>query len=195
MPSAGHTPLGGSGSGFAVWHGRCNGRGMMPDAYCSDPNPMSDEAVERLLADLRTSDARTALGRFRPQELALEVQRHATAAQFTRFELVSSEKELIVLIVWLPGQFSPAHDHGGSTCTFRILRGIATEQRFERAGGDRVRLVEEDRFLPGSVVSCDGQDIHALGNDAANAEALVTLHVYRPRPAMNEYTIDSGGAS
>lgn len=156
---------------------------------------MSDQTVQRLLADLRTSDARTALGRFRTDDLALDVQRHATSAQFTRLELVSSEKELIVLIVWLPGQFSPAHDHGGSTCTFRIVRGIATEQRFERAGGDRARLVEEDRFLPGSIISCDGQDIHAIGNDPANAEPLVTLHVYRPRPEMNKYRIEPGGAA
>lgn len=168
---------------------------MLRDPRCQSASPLSEAASNRLLSDLCNLDARAALGKVRPGDVAPDIQRYAAADQYARFELESSEEALIVLIVWLPGQFSPAHDHGGSTCTFRILRGIATEQRFERAVGDRVRLVEEDRFLPGSIVSCDGQDIHALGNDAANAEPLVTLHVYRPRPAMNEYTIDPGGAS
>ena len=108
--------------------------------------------------------------------------------------MVSSVEELIVLIVWLPGQFSPPHDHGGSTCTLRIMRGIATEQRFERVADGRVRVVEEDRYIPGSIVSCDGADIHSLGNDRTNADPLVTLHVYRPRPVMNEYAIEPGGS-
>jgi len=168
---------------------------MLSDSCCQFSNPLSEGAVDRLLADLRTVDARAALRRVRQDDLVPDIQRYGTVARYARFELVSSDEELIVLIVWLPGQFSPAHDHGGSACTLRIMRGLATEQRFERAGDDRVSMIEEDRFLPGSIVSCDGQDIHALGNDRVNTEPLVTLHVYRPRPVMNEYRIGSGGES
>jgi predicted metal-dependent enzyme (double-stranded beta helix superfamily) len=167
---------------------------MLPDSRCQSSSPLSDAAVDRLLADLRAMDARAALGRVRPEDVDPNADRYATADRYARFELVSPEEALIVLIVWLPGQFSPAHDHGGSACTFRVLRGIATEQRFERTTDRRVRAVEEDRFLPGSIVSCDGEDIHAMGNDASSAGPLVTLHVYRPRPEMNEYVIEPGGA-
>jgi len=116
----------------------------------------------------------------------------ASQDQYQRIELAASDQQIIVLIIWRPGQFSPPHDHGGSQCVFRVLSGIATEQRFSPAGDSCAALVEEDHFLPGSIVSCNGQDIHAMGNDAENAQTLVTLHIYRPRPVMREFSILAG---
>lgn len=165
---------------------------MLPTSPRPPLTPLAPAALARLLEDLRSGGPRTALARVRSQDCVLEGLRHAAPDRYTRFELAATTRELVVLIVWLPGQFSPAHDHGGSHCIVRILQGVATEQRYEVVGDDRVTLIEEDRFLPGSIVSCDGEDIHAMGNDEASSEPLVTLHVYRPRPLMREYRIVSG---
>ena len=139
--------------------------------------------------------ARSALERVSPQDIAEHLAGRAKPDQYTRIELAASAAELVVLAIWLPGQFSAAHDHGGSSCTLRVLRGVATEQRFERVAKGRMRVAEEDRCVAGSILSCDAADIHALGNDAAGAEPLVTLHVYRPRPVMNPYIIEPGGGA
>lgn len=93
----------------------------------------------------------------------------------------------VVLIAWLPGQFSDIHDHDGVDCVFRVLRGVAVERRYSLDGEGNARLVSEDRYLPGSVVLSTDEDIHALGNDAASAETLITLHVYRAEARMRVY--------
>jgi predicted metal-dependent enzyme (double-stranded beta helix superfamily) len=87
----------------------------------------------------------------------------------------------------LPGQFSDIHDHDGVDCVFRVLRGVAVERRYSLDGQGHARLVSEDRYLPGSVVLSTNEDIHALGNDAASGETLITLHVYRPEARMRVY--------
>jgi predicted metal-dependent enzyme (double-stranded beta helix superfamily) len=138
-------------------------------------------------------DPRVVLTSVDPAALDLIELPEPTADRYGRREVYSDDELTVVLIVWLPGQFSVPHDHGGSACNLRVMRGVATEQRFELRKDGRVRVVEEDRFLAGSIVSCDGQDIHALGNDAESSEPLVTLHVYQPRPAMTEYVAVEGG--
>jgi cysteine dioxygenase len=132
---------------------------------------------------------RAALGRVRAIDFVEHLPRHLASDTYTRIELEATDAGLIVLILWKPGQFSRAHDHGGSRCSFRVLQGVATERRFKRLDADRVVLVDEDRFLPSSIVSCNGDEVHAMGNDPASAELLVTLHIYRPRPAMREYLV------
>lgn len=107
---------------------------------------------------------------------------------YTRFELVESESVRIVLIVWQPGAFTPPHDHGGSDCTFVVLQGTATEKRYEYTNNSgRVTLVETDHIRVGQVASCNGQHIHAMGNDSTADQQLITLHLYRPRPDMREH--------
>ncbi len=170
-------------------------QGMLSEPYCPSRPPLPEKALARLLGILRSGDPRVSLGRVGPEDLLLDAWQHGSRDCRRRFELSSTEEESIILIIWLPGQFSPAHDHGGSRCIFRILQGVATEQRFDLRGEGRVALVEEDRFLSGSIVSCDGEDIHAMGNDQENVEPLVTLHIYRPRPVMREYQIVSGDLS
>lgn len=166
---------------------------MAVDSTSPQLAPLAHHAVARLLEDLRSSPPRAALGRVNPADFARLQPRHTSEEKYTRLELVATDAELVVLIVWLPGQFSQAHDHGGSRCSFRVLQGVATERRYEAVDDSHATPVEEDRFLPGSIVSCDGDEIHAMGNDPASSEPLVTLHVYRPRPMMREYHVVQGG--
>lgn len=159
--------------------------------------PPLRERVARLFGAPDSTDARAALAALEVEDGDIAALGAVSTAHHTRFELLSTPNVLVVLIVWLPGQFGPAHDHGGASCVFRVVRGTAREQRFERIDGPpgadgrhRVVLVEEDHFVAGAIVSCDGQDIHALGNPAADGQRLVTVHVYRPAPVMREYEVN-----
>lgn len=109
------------------------------------------------------------------------------SGRYTRRVLFQDDRVSVLLLGWLPGQASEIHDHGGSACCFRVLRGVAVEGRYEvDADGDAVE-VSRDAFLPGSVLGCDGTDIHAIANEAGADEPLVTLHVYRPAPVMRYF--------
>lgn len=119
--------------------------------------------------------------------------------RYTRKAIFMDDAVSVLLLGWLPGQATEIHDHGGggSACCFRVLQGIAVESRYEPdANGDAVE-VARDRFLPGSVLGCDGTDIHAIVNELAEGgggEPLVTLHVYRPAPVMRNYRLALGAA-
>src|SRR5688572_19841189 len=42
-----------------------------------------------------------------------------------------------LVLCWKNGQRSPIHDHFGSSCAVRVLRGTCTETIFEQAGADK----------------------------------------------------------
>ncbi len=125
---------------------------------------------------------------------ALLEQAEFSPDRYTRKVIFSDDALSVLLLGWLPGQASEIHDHGGSACCFRVLQGIAVESRYEPdANGDAVE-VSRDRFLPGSVLGCDGTDIHAILNEPAADDPLITLHVYRPAPVMRNYRPATGAA-
>lgn len=82
-----------------------------------------------------------------------------------------------LLLCWRPGQASPIHDHGGSSCAFRIVTGVGTESVFS-LDGDWVRAVAERTHPTGAVNSSQDGEIHELAN--RQARDLVTLHLYSP---------------
>lgn len=178
--------------GLLAWHGLCLPFWMPSIQDESVADGCCRSRLLRLASDLDRGDARALLAAVEADEIDHASLGRLEPETYTRFEIVSTEAVLLVLIAWRPGEFSPAHDHGGSSCLFRVLRGVATERRFAFRADGRVRTVEEERFLPGSIVACDGEDIHALGNDADQDEMLITLHVYRPRPKMRTYGVADG---
>jgi cysteine dioxygenase len=109
--------------------------------------------------------------------------------------LFQDEHVALVLNGWLPGQGSEVHDHPGALGAYRVLRGVATECRFEVDSQGYAIEIGSDDFLPGSVLGSEGTEIHALRNDAAASEPLVTLHVYRPPTGLRIYPVRRGGAS
>jgi hypothetical protein len=173
-----------------------SGKGGIAPTPRSPDEPHLRERVARLIGAPDSFDARAALAALEIEDGDIDALGAVSTAHHTRFELLSTPNVLVVLIVWLPGQYGPAHDHGGAACVFRVVRGTARERRYERIDGPpgaderhRVVLVEEDDFVAGAIVSCDGQDNHALGNPGADGQRLVTVHVYRPAPVMREYEI------
>ncbi|MBL1217837.1 MAG: hypothetical protein D8M59_10115 [Planctomycetes bacterium] len=86
-----------------------------------------------------------------------------------------------LLLCWCPGQESPIHDHHGSACGVRVIKGTLTETQFKRHPDGRLEQMLRSTLHAGKVCgSCDA-DIHIIGNEMADAgQNLITLHVYTP---------------
>jgi cysteine dioxygenase len=82
-----------------------------------------------------------------------------------------------LIICWKPGQRSPIHDHMGSSCVLKVLKGMATETKFKL--GDSGLAPDGTMLVPsGLVVASRDMDIHEVANEGTGV--LVTLHVYSP---------------
>jgi cysteine dioxygenase len=84
------------------------------------------------------------------------------------------------VLCWKNGQRSPIHNHSGSVCGLRVLRGTLTETRFEFAPNGHVKATESRDFGPGHVIGSADTDMHQVSNLQAGEAELVTLHVYSP---------------
>jgi cysteine dioxygenase len=84
------------------------------------------------------------------------------------------------LLCWKNGQRSPIHDHSGSACVVRVLRGTLTETLFERAPNGHVKASFSRDFAQGSLMGSEDTDIHQVSNLQAEGADLVTLHIYSP---------------
>lgn len=84
------------------------------------------------------------------------------------------------VLCWKNGQRSPIHDHKGSACGVRVLRGTLTQTVFEFAGNGHVKAIGSADFEPGSVCASHDMDLHQVSNLQAGDADLVTLHVYSP---------------
>jgi cysteine dioxygenase len=86
----------------------------------------------------------------------------------------------LLVLCWSNGQRSPIHDHAGSHCVVRVLRGVLTETQFEFAANAHVKAVGSRAYPRGSVLASKDRDLHQISNLEAGMADLVTLHVYSP---------------
>ena len=109
-------------------------------------------------------------------------------ADFIRFSEQAYARNLVragpwyhlLVLCWKNGQRSPIHDHAGSACALRVLRGVLTETLFEFTPNGHVKAVTSRDFPPGSVVASQDSDLHQVSNLQPGTADLVTLHVYTP---------------
>jgi cysteine dioxygenase len=85
-----------------------------------------------------------------------------------------------LVLCWRNGQRSPIHDHRGSSCGVRVLRGVATETRFRVSANGMVLATHSRELDEGCVCASEDADIHQMSNLQAGDADLVTLHVYSP---------------
>ncbi len=94
------------------------------------------------------------------------------------------------VLCWKNGQRSPIHDHTGSACVVRVLRGTLTETLFELAPNGHVKATFSRDFAAGSLTGSEDTDIHQVSNLQAENADLVTLHVYTPPlTQMNTFSL------
>lgn len=119
-------------------------------------------------------------------------------AEFIRFDDGHYRRNLVHsgpwhylwVMCWKNGQRSPIHDHVGSSCAVRVLRGTATVTLFEFAPHGHVKAVSSHDYPAGSVLANEDRDLHQVSNLQAGSAELVTLHVYSPPLLrMNTYSL------
>jgi cysteine dioxygenase len=111
-----------------------------------------------------------------------EIAEHVRFSErgYARNLMRSGEWYHLLILCWKNGQRSPIHDHAGSSCGIRVLRGTMTETRFEFAPNGDVKAVASKDYGPGSVQGSQDYDLHQISNLQADDADLVTLHIYSP---------------
>ncbi len=97
-----------------------------------------------------------------------------------------------LVLCWRNGQRSPIHNHRGSNCGVKVLRGVATETVFAK-GPNGMAYAVRSRDLPaGHTCASADEDMHQVSNLQAGGADLVTLHVYSPPLLrMDVFSLDS----
>jgi cysteine dioxygenase len=84
-----------------------------------------------------------------------------------------------LVLCWRAGQRSPIHDHRGSSCAVRVLKGVASETQFEKTREGLIYPSFTRKMPAGSVCASQDADIHQMSNLQSGLD-LVTLHIYSP---------------
>ncbi len=86
----------------------------------------------------------------------------------------------LLVLCWKSGQRSPIHNHAGSTCGFKVLKGEVTETRFDMTPAKIVHPVSTHPLPAGELAVTQDADIHQMSNLQAPSLDVVTLHIYSP---------------
>lgn len=109
---------------------------------------------------------------------------------YGRRRIVRTDRFEALVMTWLPGQCTGAHDHGGVHSVFRILSGRARETRFVQRADGLIEPVAQGELKTGEVGSDAGELIHDIRNDGVDGTLLVSLHVYAPPlPELRRFTV------
>ncbi|HLN26810.1 MAG TPA: cysteine dioxygenase family protein [Gemmataceae bacterium] len=143
--------------------------------------------LQTLFDYLDNLDARAPLEELEKQLASIDIK-CADVAEFIRFSERGYMRNLVragpwynvLVLCWKNGQRSPIHDHAGSTCAVRVLRGVATETVFDFAPNGQVWATCSRSHRPGSVVGSQDSDLHQVSNLQEGDADLVTMHVYTP---------------
>lgn len=105
---------------------------------------------------------------------------HYSARTYCRNLIRSSQHYNLLVLCWKNGQRSPIHDHRGSSCAVRVLKGVMTETLFDFAANGHIKATTSRDMPAGSIVGSVDQDMHQVSNLQAGDAELITLHLYSP---------------
>lgn len=104
-------------------------------------------------------------------------------------------KSNLLVLVWTPGRGTPIHDHAGSHCIMKILRGSLIETLYDRpensdTGNGEARSLEmrqrkvwkQDQ----TTYMCDDLGLHKVSTPQNTNEFAVSLHLYTPPNAARD---------
>ncbi len=97
--------------------------------------------------------------------------------QYARTPIYKDENLEVVVICFSQGQTSSVHDHQGSSCVIRVVKGNMLEQLFEDKG-EKFEFVSNHYLAAGDVSGLDGEAIHQISNMDKNGTVL--LNFYSP---------------
>ena len=146
--------------------------------------------LDSLTARPDLADLLEGLSRFQIDLDDLRGHLHFAENSYNRNLVRSAPNYHLWVLCWKNGQRSPIHDHSGSTCVVRVLRGTLTETLFEMAPNGHVKASFSRDIAEGSVIGSEDADIHQVSNLQADDADLVTLHVYAPPlTRMNTFSL------
>lgn len=132
-------------------------------------------------------DERLPLERLRRwlEELEISIE---DVRDYVRFDTQRYRRNLLhagpayqaLIICWRNGQRSPIHDHRGSSCGVKVLRGVMTETQFDWSANELLVPTITHELAEGGVCGSQDADIHQVSNLQAGEAELVTLHIYSP---------------
>lgn len=104
--------------------------------------------------------------------------------KYTRNLVAHDSAFTVLLLCWNKDQRSPIHDHSGSSCWVKVLKGKLRERRFAfpdlNNEHQALELTSDCVVSKGEVCYInDSQGIHEMGNPSTE-EVTVTMHVYSP---------------
>lgn len=85
-----------------------------------------------------------------------------------------------LILCWRAGQRSPIHDHRGSSCGVRVIRGTVTETLFDMTPEGYVYPTTTHQLHEGEVCGSQDSDKHQISNLQPPGHDLVTMHIYSP---------------
>lgn len=109
-------------------------------------------------------------------------------SDYIRFNEVNYRRNLVhggewyhfLVLCWRSGQRSPIHNHAESTCGLKVLRGVATETKFEMTPSTLVKAVSSLDLPEGLITASQDADIHQISNLQREGDDLITIHIYSP---------------
>ncbi len=111
--------------------------------------------------------------------------------RYTRNLMHAGDYYHALILCWQNGQRSPIHDHRGSACCVRVLKGTGVETKFETTPNGLVVPTTTSELPEGAVCSSLDSDTHQISNLQAEGD-LVTMHLYSPPLlVMGEYSVTS----
>lgn len=136
--------------------------------------------LERLLTELEVSEA------------DLQPVCRFKSERYQRNTIRQTEWYELVALCWEAGQRTPIHDHRSSSCAFKVIKGVASETRFDRTPSGLIRPMITRDLEPGYLCAAEDADIHQVANAQPEGAPLITLHIYSPPlRQFHRYTLDT----
>jgi uncharacterized NAD(P)/FAD-binding protein YdhS/predicted metal-dependent enzyme (double-stranded beta helix superfamily) len=111
-------------------------------------------------------------------------------ASYARRSVTRREFYELLVLTWMPGQGSVAHDHSGSLCGLKVVQGSLTEQVYASGPDGQVRPTTLSHLEAGEITIDPGVVVHSLANPAGSGQMLVTVHLYSPPlPEVRRYAV------
>ena len=101
-----------------------------------------------------------------------------TRKPYTRVPVSRTPDTEVVLIGFVGGQTSSVHDHRGSRCVVRVVRGRILETMFRRADDGTLEPAGWRVLEAGAVSGLEGDEVHQVTN--LDPAGTVLLNVYSP---------------
>jgi cysteine dioxygenase len=97
---------------------------------------------------------------------------------YARITLYRDERLEVALVCFAGGQTTSVHDHQGSNCVLRVVRGKIMESQFRAGANGQLDLLGSCILQPGDVTGLDGEEIHHVCN--LDPSGTVLLNFYSP---------------